>query len=446
MWTKLIPAGWTRRSGKRAARLAATRCTPLCFERLESREVLSVDLAAMAVALQPPATYAIPGQTLQVQTTLKNQGTNTSDVYSVKYYLSKDTSAGSADDIPLGTVNRAAGLSSGAQDNWVQTVTVPSTVTHASYYLGVVVTTTTDADPSNNAVASPGATPVLYTKLSGSATYNGSAKSVSIYSYLGTSTPIYDDRPTWIVIHGRNSSPSSSNLVHVESTLDSSSPGTHQVLVLDWSSAAYSGLLGGAGENYIKPVAAWASSVLTAYGITPDELNLAGHSWGAYVAAELAELEPASALGAAGQVNSIIAMDPAIDYPGGYNPTASGEVNFARNSKLSWAFYAYGGFFGSSTTAATADESFVVKGTDHSNLVNVVADTIARNFGGQFGLNQLLPLSGAASTYWVPNSYDSSGKRSSSGAFEAVLTATSNGLAAYSLKYYNGTSEVTLYS
>lgn len=56
-----------------------------------------------------------------------------------------------------------------------------------------------------------------------------------------------------------------------------------------------------------------------------------------------------------------MALSPAADYPGGsYNPTAANEVNFARNSKYSWAFYASGDFYGSSTTAQTADESFVV--------------------------------------------------------------------------------------
>ena len=91
-----------------------------------------------------------------------------------------------------------------------------------------------------------------------------------------------------------------------------------------------------------------------------------------------------------------------------------------------------------------ADESFVVKGTDHSNLVNVVADALAVDFGGQFELGRL--LAGVASTAWVPNSYDSSGRRSSTGKFEAVLTATSDGLDVYSLKYFNGKTEVTVFS
>jgi pimeloyl-ACP methyl ester carboxylesterase len=411
----------------------------LCFERLEPREVLSADLAAVAV--HALAGYAIPGQTLAVQTTVENHGPDASLGFSVEYRLSKDA-VFSSDDMLLGTATKS-GLGAGSPATWSQVLTIPTSALHDKYYVEILVTAGADGTPSNNTAVDSATTSILYTSLSGTVTYNGSTKSVSIYSYAGTATPIFDDRPTWIVIHGRNSSPSSSNLVQLETTLDAHSP-NDQVLVLDWSKAAASGLLGGAGENYIKPVAKWASGALTSYQITPDELNLAGHSWGAYVAAELAELEPVSALGPAGQVNSIMALDPATDYPGGsYNPTATNEVNFARNSGISWAFYAYGGLYGSSTTAQTADESFVVKGTDHSKLVNVVADTVARNFGGQFGLDRL--LAGALSTtVWVPNSYDSSGRRSSTGKFEAVLTATSNRLGLYSLKYFNGITEVTV--
>ena len=372
MWTKLVRT--SRRNGlgrRRVGRAATRRDRSLCFERLESREVLSVDLAAIAAHALAP--YATAGQTLAVETPVPNHAVT-------------DSSA---------------------------TPTLATSLNGTDTY-----------------------------SLDGKVTYNGSIKSVSIRSYI-SGTQIYNNLPTWIVIHGRNSSPSSSNLVQLEKALDARLTGD-QVLVLDWSSAAASGLFGGAGENYIKPVAAWASAALTTFGLTSNELNLAGHSWGAYVAAELAELEPAGVL-APYQVNSIMALDPATDYPGGsYNPTATNEVNFARNSRISWAFYAYGGLYGSSTTAQTADESFVVKGTDHSKLVNVVADTVARNFGGQFDLDHL--LAGTLSTVWVPNSYDSSGRRSSTGKFEAVLTATSNRLGVYSLKYFNGNTEVTVYS
>jgi pimeloyl-ACP methyl ester carboxylesterase len=435
MWMKLMSADWARGSQRREIGLAvAVRRRSLGFEHLEPRELLSVDLAAVAV--HSLAGYAVPGQTLTVQTTVANQGSDASGAFTVEYRLSKDTTF-SSDDTLLGTATEAA-LGSGSTATWSQVLTVPTSTLHNKYYVEALVTAAGDGTSSNNIATDSATTSVLYTTLSGTVAYNGITKSVSIHSYTGTSTPIFDDRATWIVIHGRNSSPSSPNLVQLESTLSSPSD---QVLVLDWSTAAASGLLGGAGENYIKPVAKWASSVLTSYGILSDELNLAGHSWGAYVAAELAELEPASSL-PAGEVNSIIALSPAADYPGGsYNPTAAGEVNFARNSKFSWAFYAAGDLFGSATTAQTANESFVVKGSDHSNLVYVVANAIARDYGGQFDLNRL--LAGVASTAWVANSYDSSGRRSSTGKFEAVLTATSNGLVS-SLKYFNGTTEITV--
>ena len=301
-----------------------------------------------------------------------------------------------------------APLAAGAFADWAMASPTPAVANHL-------------LTPSSVAAAS-------VTSLTGTVTYNGSVKPVSIHSYIA-GTPIQSNVQTWIVIHGRNSSPDSPNLVNLEKTLAASD----QVLVLDWSSAAASGLLGGAGENYIKPVATWASKTLTAFGLPPDDLNLAGHSWGAYVAAKLAEDE------AGAKVHSIMALDPAIDYPGGsYNPTAPNEVNFALNSNYSWAFYAYGGLFGTPSTAQTANESFVVKGTDHSNLVNVVVNALTVDFAGQFDLSRL--MGAVYSTAWVQNSYDSSGHRSSSGKFEAVITATSNGLGVYSLTYVDMTT------
>jgi len=294
------------------------------------------------------------------------------------------------------------------------------------------------APPVTGGFGTSAAEPVLQ----GTVSCNSKTHTVYLRPSTGNGAMIRNDVPTWIVIHGRNSSPSSANLVQLAAALDGYSI-SDQVLVLDWSAAAASGLLGGAGENCIKPVATWASSTLAGYGLSPDKLNLAGHSWGAYVAAELAERQPTA------QVNSIVALDPAIDYWGGsYNPTASGEVNFARNSRFSWAFYAYGGSLGSATTASTADESFVVKSTDHSKLVNAVANLVsiinarpaARQIDEQFvtQAGELRLLVGIPHPSWIPNSYSSSGKRSATGTFEAVITATRDKLGVLSLEFYNG--------
>ena len=435
MWTKLIAAEWKRRRGTGQSMHKPSGRRSLRFERLESREVLSASLQATLV--DALASCAVPGGSLTVQTAIVNNGSDVAKNLTVEYRLSNDQGIDASDTL-IGRVTKTD-LLPGDSVEWSQSLTIPATLAHADYYLGMIAQAA-DAAPATLADAS--VTEILSTSLSGTVTYNGKSRSVSIRSFT-SGAGILDNVATWIVIHGRNSSPSSSNLVQLATALDARFS-NDQLLVLDWSSAAASGLFGGAGENYIKPVAAWASSALTVYGLMPDELNLVGHSWGAYVAAELAELEPALGTIPHG-VNSIVALDPATDYPGGsYNPTASGEVNFARNSHFSWSFYAYGGLFGSATTAQTAHESFVVTGTDHSKLANVVGNLVTVNFAGQFDLDRL--LAGTSSGLWAPNSYSSSGRRSSSGTFEAVIAATSDRLRVKSLRLFNGQAEVIYYA
>lgn len=451
MWSKRLFAR-VRQGGRggRCGRSRASRHRRLHLERLESREVLSADLqAVLADAL---ADHVIPGQTLQVQVTIANAGPDAPETVAVDYYLSDDAVITIADRLVAATVQSAP--QPGTAVTWVQTVTVPASVPHAHYFLGIVVTGDGDTAPGNNAVADTDDTAVLYTSLNGSVTYNGQTRAVAIRPYTGAGAPLLDDVPTWIVIHGRNSAPSASNLTQLAASLDGFSP-SDQVLALDWSSAAASGLWGGAGENYIKPVAQWASAALTAYGLEAPELNLVGHSWGAYVAAELAERTPGAGSLPAGKVNSIVALDPATDYPGGsYNPAAKNEVNFARNSRSSWALYASGGIYGSAAIASTAQEAMVVTATDHSKLVNVFADLVtlsyapstagAATIGAQFNPDRL--LTGTLNLTWKPNSYTSAGRRSATGPFEAVLTATREGLRVKSLKLFNGRTEVVYYA
>jgi pimeloyl-ACP methyl ester carboxylesterase len=311
----------------------------------------------------------------------------------------------------LGTSSQV-GLDAGATANLSQSVTVPAATAKGVFYVGVRIVFS-DADAANNTAAEATMTAVYLISITGTVNYGRSTKSVAIRPYQGGGTPIFDDRLTWVVIHGRNSSPSVSYLVGLSAAIDGYSA-SDQVLVLDWSAAAASGLIGGSGENYIIPVGTWMADKLSTYGLTPDELHLVGHSWGAYVAAETAERVPPT--GGVSQVNSIVALDPAIDYPGGsYNPTSSGQVNFARNSQISWAFYANGGGWGSATIAATADESIVVKGSDHTKLVNVFTDVVRMNYDGRqnSGNTSLIVgnlqlqrlLSPALNTAWVLNSY-----------------------------------------
>jgi pimeloyl-ACP methyl ester carboxylesterase len=241
--------------------------------------------------------------------------------------------------------------------------------------------------------------------------------------------------PTWIVIHGRNSAPTTSYITQIATALEAETTGD-QVLLLDWNVPAYGGLFGGGGENYIKPIAAWMRSTLVTSNLfAASQLNFAGHSWGAYIASETAEL--------VGQVNSIIALDPATDFPGGsYNPEKTGEVNFAANTRMSWAFYdADGDIYGSSKTAVTADETFTLKSTNHSKLVEVVADLIALDsltnpLAALFDLGRLLDPPNNPPAPWSPNRYSASGALvATGGLYEAVIYTTNSGTKFASVDY-----------
>ena len=425
------PSSRNQRRGPRQSRR-------LILEPLENRLPTAADLFAALVAT-PASDWAAAGQALAVSAQVQNIGDASAGSYQVEYRLSTDNVITTADPL-LGTSSQV-GLAAGAAANLTQSVTVPAATAKGVYYVGVRIVFS-DADAANNTAAEATTTAVYLTSLTGTVTYGSSTKSVAIRSYQAGG-PIFDDRPTWIVIHGRNSSPSVSYLAGLSAAIDGYSA-SDQVLVLDWSAAAASGWIGGAGENYIIPVGSWMAGKLSSYGLTPDELNLVGHSWGAYVAAETAERVPAP-VGVTPQVNSIVALDPAIDYPGGsYNPTSSGQVNFARNSQISWAFYANGGSWGSATTAGTADESIVVRGSDHTKLVSVFTDVVRMNYDGRqnsgptgsivanLKLERL--LTPALNTAWVFNSYTSSGSKSS-GQFEGVIDAASGGTTLKTFRY-----------
>ncbi len=438
----MFPKSWSDWLVGFTARHKASRPRPrrrLMLESLENRLPTAADLFAALVAT-PASDWAAAGQALAVAAQVQNVGDAAASQYQVEYRLSTDALITASD--PLLATSQQAGLAAGAIADLSQSVTVPATTAKGVYYVGVRIVFS-DANAANNTAAEATATTIYLTSLTGTVIYGSSSKSVAIRPYLGGGTPIFDDRPTWLVIHGRNSSPSVSYLAGLSAAIDGYSP-SDQVLVLDWSAAAASGWIGGAGENYIIPVGSWMAGKLSSYGLTPDELNLVGHSWGAYVAAETAERVPAP-VGTTPQVNSIVALDPAADYPGGsYNPTAAGQVNFARNSRMSWALYATGGWYGSATTAATAHESIVVKSSDHTRLVNVFTDVVRMNCDGRqnsgntaaivANLNLQRLLSPALNTAWVFNRYTSSGSKSS-GAFEGVLEAASGGTAVKSFRY-----------
>ena len=157
-----------------------------------------------------------------------------------------------------------------------QSVTVPSGTAKGVYYVGLSIVADSpgsDTNLGNNALAEATITPIYLTSLTGTVTYGSSTKSVAIRStYLGGSTPIFDDRATWIVIHGRNSSPSV-NTWPVFPRPSTDIRDQNQVLMVDWSAAAASGLFGGSGENYIIPVSFWMAAKLSSVRTGPQRVE-----------------------------------------------------------------------------------------------------------------------------------------------------------------------------
>ncbi len=201
---------------------------------------------------------------------------------------------------------------------------------------------------------------------------------------------IVTNKTTWIVVHGWNASRTSSNITNLASAIRMSRP-NDQVLTLDWSKLADTGYLAPclAAAN-IVPVATWAAPVLQAYGFQPSNLNLVGHSFGAYVVDEIAKRMPS-------KVRSLVALDPAANVcPTAFDPVSSNEVNFARDAIWSWAFHSSSA--GNEYVPVRAHEAFIVdsgliSNLAHSAVVDLFAYMIMHQsdqFSLYFGLDDLL--------------------------------------------------------
>lgn len=220
---------------------------------------------------------------------------------------------------------------------------------------------------------------------------------VDILRYGTNPLPIDPSLRTWIVIHGWMSSRTSGYISATASNLAAIRPGD-QILTLDWRAADTWNPF--AAESSIIPVGQWAATALTSYGFNGTNLNLVGHSFGSYVADELAERM--------GGVNTIVALDAAENIAGGYDPEDPSQVNFARNSMFSWAFHS--STFGSGESPVTADETFVVKGgqysrSAHNDAVFLFAYLLAHptDLVGQYFLLTRL-LAGILGP-WIPDQF-----------------------------------------
>src|SRR5436853_75321 len=171
---------------------------------------------------------------------------------------------------------------------------------------------------------------------------------------------------TWIVIHGRLDSSGTSEIQALAAAIKNhaikNQRSNDQVLLLDWESAARETAVFGLfsnGEQWIQPVGRAAASALMHYGFAGSKINLVGHSWGAYVADELAEgIQLAEGIN--GGVDVIVALDPAASTIGSeYNPNDRGTIDFRTHSKFSVAFHSSRAF-GNENTPGRAHEAFSV--------------------------------------------------------------------------------------
>ncbi|MCK9420319.1 MAG: DUF1566 domain-containing protein [Nitrospirae bacterium] len=234
--------------------------------------------------------------------------------------------------------------------------------------------------------------------------------------------PITNTLQTWIVIHGRDGSRTSENILRLAQAIANKFP-NEQVLTLDWSGPAMPhGEYDFYEENWIQPVAQWAAQALTGYRFTGSLLNLVGHSWGGYVADEIAERID-------GGVNTIVALDPAKEGDGWYNPEDFGQINFAAHSQFSWAFHSSS--LGAASTPPTADEAFVVKTglgwvDAHSAVVNLFSYMVENPTIGVSQFFQLDRLLLHTPGPWVPNKYftEFPFPENRTGGYEGIITAT----------------------
>jgi pimeloyl-ACP methyl ester carboxylesterase len=152
-------------------------------------------------------------------------------------------------------------------------------------------------------------------------------------------------------------------MADLERALGNTTRPAAEVLAVDWKTASEdNGVSQLDGKRWIKAVAAFAVDQVHRLGYFGTNLNVAGHSWGAYVCQEIAfEILQASGL----RVNKLIALDPALVGAGsttegqGLEQLLGGVPSYFSDVAVSaWAFY--GSPLGSLLNTETADDSFVL--------------------------------------------------------------------------------------
>lgn len=217
----------------------------------------------------------------------------------------------------------------------------------------------------------------------------------------------------FIITHGRGGSSDSDYIQTLAAAVKNRYP-NYFIMLYDWRELADAslGFLGFGGEDNIPAAADILATALSNSRIPKGSINLIGHSWGTLVSYEAAKQ--------LGGVHTIIAIDPAADFPTGYNTSLA---DFGRYSDRAWSI-STPNIASNPITPPTADESFVVLGSEHVELVRDFARMIASPLGvGILSFDRL--FAGFSVQNVLYNSLNVNGEVAYSGGYDILLDRTS---------------------
>ena len=216
---------------------------------------------------------------------------------------------------------------------------------------------------------------------------NSFAVSLNIYYWNPQDDP---SREFFVIIHGRGASKDSDYIQGLAAAVHNRMPLNH-IYILDWSELSTNtlGWIGFGGEDNIPYVGQYLAERFQ--NVDSTRINLIGHSWGSLVAYEASRNYY---INHSKRINSLIAIEPAEDVPTGYDTALA---DFGRFSSHSWSLTTPN-IASSAITPITADESFVVLGSDHTELVRDFSKMLSSPLG-----NYLLSLERLFSGIRIPN-------------------------------------------
>jgi pimeloyl-ACP methyl ester carboxylesterase len=375
--------------------------------------------------------HAVAGQRISVDIDIPSFWTG------LNSYIRLFDSNGS--ELAFNNDGRGPGESS-SSDSYLE-YTIPST---GRYYVGVSAYPNTSYNPNNGSGDTPGNTTgaydlVLSPGFAGRVYRDADQTTHAVYihrydsSIGGYPRAIDPQSRTWLIVHGWNSSaPEFANLAQA---VTNQRPG-EQVLLLDWSSAANTGIAYPClASRGIEPVADWTFAALQFVPFAAMNLNFIGHSYGSYVCTETAGRIP-------GGVHTIVGLEPAAHFPPcAYDPNS--HIIFSNVAEFSWAFHTSA--LGSEITPATAHESFVMPHDhiipsvgEHSHATDIFVSMLRNPSGGvsqRFRLDRLLSHTPGP---WCPDRYTSHAEpQGGTGqpGYEAIIEPTPDGTAPESITY-----------